>query len=208
MLPVLTMPPFNIVPLVRVARGDRTLRLRHNCDTTAADLGHGFCLRGPVPSDSEGYAADHGSLLSAPRPVPDNTEVAMTVTHYPSLESLAGSEHRTASWWASVARALDDLDDRLAQDAAIDDGPTGAFVDAITREPSLSNEADRLRIDHARLVERARRLRRLVSRVAGDEREATAVAEELAAIAAAENRHRIRSRSLFWDSFTRDIGGE
>ena len=132
----------------------------------------------------------------------------MTVTHYPSLESLAGSDYRNASWWASVARALDDLDDRLAQDAAIDDGPTGAFVDAITREPSLSNEAARLRVDHARLVDRARQLRRDVARVAGDEREASAVAEGLAAIAAAEDRHRRRSRSLFWDSFTRDIGGE
>jgi hypothetical protein len=132
----------------------------------------------------------------------------MSVTHYSSLEILAATHHRNASWWASVARALDDLDERLAQDAAIDEGPTGAFADSVTRQPSLSNDATRLRSDHARLTERARRLRRLVAQVAGDDREAPAVAGELAALAAAEDRHQQRSRALFWDSFARDIGGE
>lgn len=132
----------------------------------------------------------------------------MTVTYYLSLESLAGTDHRNASWWASVARALDDLDDRITQDAAVDDGRTGAFVEAIKRQPSLSNDATRLRDDHARLAERARRLRRLVAQVAGDDQAASAVARELAVLAAAEERHQRRSRTLFWDSFTRDIGGE
>lgn len=132
----------------------------------------------------------------------------MTVTHYPSLEALAGTDPRNASWWAAVARALDDLDDRLARDAAVDDGPSGALVDAVTRQPSLSNDASRLRADHARLMERARRLRRLVAQVAGDDRQAPAVARELSELAAAEDRHQERSRSLFWESFARDIGGE
>ena len=131
----------------------------------------------------------------------------MSVTYYSSLEILAATDHRNASWWASVARALDDLDERLAQDAAGDEGPTGAFVDSVTRQPSLSNDAIRLRDDHARLTERARR-RRLVVQVAGDDREAPAVAGELAALAAAEDRHQQRSRPLFWDSFPRDIGRE
>jgi hypothetical protein len=132
----------------------------------------------------------------------------MTVMHYPSLQTLAGTDHRKASWWAAVARALDELDERLAEDAAVDHGPTGAFVEAVTRQPSLSNDATRLRDDHARLTERVRRLRRLVAEVAGDEGEARGVASELAALASAEDRHQQRSRSLFWDSFTRDIGGE
>jgi hypothetical protein len=132
----------------------------------------------------------------------------MTVTYYPSLQTLAGTDHRSAAWWTSVARALDDLDERLAQDAAADDGPTGAFVQAVSRQPSLSNDASRLRDDLARLTERARRLRRLVAQVAGDDREGSAVARELAALAAAEDRHQRRSRALFWDSFVRDIGGE
>lgn len=132
----------------------------------------------------------------------------MTIAHYPSLKSLARTDLRNASWWASVARALDQLDERLAQDAATDQGPRGAFVEAVAREPSLSNEASRLRVDHARLVERVRRLRALVAEVAGDRQAASAVSEELAALAATEDRHQRRSRSLFWDSFTRDIGGE
>lgn len=132
----------------------------------------------------------------------------MSVTNYSSLETLAATDHRNAAWWASVARALDDLDERLAQDAAVDEGPTGAFVESVIREPSLSNDATRLSDDHARLTERARRLRRLVAQVAGDDREAPAVAGELAALAAAEDRHQQRARALFWDSFARDIGGE
>ena len=130
----------------------------------------------------------------------------MSVTHYSSLEILAATDHQSASWWASLARALDDLDERLAQDAAGDEGPTGAFVDSVTRQPSLSNDATRLRDEHARLTERARR--RLVAQVAEDDREAPAVAGELAALAAAEDRLQQRSRALFWDSFPRDIGGE
>ena len=137
----------------------------------------------------------------------------MTVTHYSSLATLAGTDHRDGTyrggaWWASVARALDDLDERLAQDAMVDAGPAGALVDAVDREPSLSNDALRLIDDHARLAERARRLRRQVAAVAGDQAAAPAVAAELAALAAAEDRYQQRSRALFWDSFARDIGGE
>ena len=92
----------------------------------------------------------------------------MTVTHYSSLGTLAGTIEPSGAWWVSVARALDDLDERLAEDTAVDEGPTGAFADAVSREPSLSNGTTRLAADHARLVERARQLRRLVAEVAGD----------------------------------------
>jgi hypothetical protein len=132
----------------------------------------------------------------------------MTVTHYSSLGTLAGTIEPSGAWWVSVARALDDLDERLAQDTAVDEGPAGAFADAVSREPSLSNGATRLAADHARLVERAQRLRRLVSQVAGDPSQAAAVAAELATLAAAEETYRQRSRAVFWDSFSRDIGGE
>jgi erythromycin esterase-like protein len=132
----------------------------------------------------------------------------MTVTHYSSLETLAGTHEPSGAWWVAVARALDDLDERLAEDTAVDEGPTGAFVDAVTRQPSLSNDTTRLAADHARLIERARCLRRLVAEVAGDPGQASAVAAELAGLAAAEERYRQRSRAVFWDSFSRDIGGE
>ncbi len=68
------------------------------------------------------------------------------------------------------------------EDTAVDEGPAGAFADAVSREPSLSNGTTRLAADHARLVERARRLRRLVAQVAGDPSQAPAVAAELATL--------------------------
>jgi hypothetical protein len=132
----------------------------------------------------------------------------MTITHYSSLETLADTQEPSGAWWVSVARALDDLDERLAEDTAEDEGPRGAFVEAVDRDPSLANDTTRLVADHARLVERARRLRRLVAQVAGDHREAPAVAAELATLAEAEGKYRLRSRAVFWDSFSRDIGGE
>lgn len=132
----------------------------------------------------------------------------MTITHYSSLETLADTQEISGAWWVSVARALDDLDERLAEDIAEDEGPRGALVEAVDREPSLANDATRLVADHDRLIERARRLRRLVAQVAGDHRQASAVAAELATLAEAEERYRRRSRTVFWDSFSRDIGGE
>ncbi len=132
----------------------------------------------------------------------------MTVTHYSSLETLAGTYESSGAWWVSVARALDDLDERLAEDTAVDAGPAGAFVDAVSRQPSLSNDTTRLIADHTRLIEQARQLRRHVAQVAGDAEQAPAVAAELATLAEAEDRYRRKSRTVFWDSFSRDIGGE
>jgi len=72
----------------------------------------------------------------------------------------------------------------------------------------LANDASKLTDDHDRLVERARRLRRLVATVAGDDRMTVPVAAELASLAEAHERYRRRVRSLLWDSFVRDLGGE
>jgi hypothetical protein len=103
----------------------------------------------------------------------------MTAGHYPSLETLARTGYRRASWWASVARALDDLDDRVRQEAAL--------------QPS--DHALRLQDDRTRLTERARRLRRIVAQVAGDPRQAAAVAGELSALSEAEDRCRHQATS-------------
>ena len=132
----------------------------------------------------------------------------MTATYFSSLETLADTATPSGTWWLAVARALDELDERLAQDSAVDDGPSGAFRDAVGRAPALANEATRLTADRLRLVERARRLRRVVAMVAGDHSHADAVSGELEVLARAESRYRRRSRGLFWESFTRDIGGE
>ena len=132
----------------------------------------------------------------------------MTVAHDSTRQALVGMQGSVGLSWASVALALAALDERLARDRAVDEGPAGAFLEAVTREPSLSNETKRLVADRARLTERVRRLRLYVAQVAGDPRQVPPVTEELAALAAAEDRCRRRSRAVFWDSFTRDIGGE
>lgn len=132
----------------------------------------------------------------------------MTITHYPSMQELASTGLRNASWWASVARSLDEFDEQLERDRVADFGPRGAFVDAISRQPSLANEASRLQDDHDQLVERARRLRQLVATVAGDDRMATPVSAQLATLVGAQERYRRRVRALLWDSFVRDHGGE
>ena len=132
----------------------------------------------------------------------------MTIAHHTVIFDLAHADDRSATWWAAVARALDELDERLALDALEDDGPEGAFGASVERAPSLANEVTRLRADRNRLIERARRLRGVVATVAGDALQIPAVAGELAVIDAAESRYAERSRAVFWDSFSRDIGGE
>ena len=132
----------------------------------------------------------------------------MTVMHPTTLETLAAQAYRSASWWASAARALDELDERLCQDACVDSGPAGAFADAISRQPALSNDVARLVDDRDRLYRRMRLLRQLVSEVAGDEHQVSAVANELAELAAGEERYLRRSGDIIWESFLRDIGGE
>jgi hypothetical protein len=132
----------------------------------------------------------------------------MTIAHHSALFDLAHADDRSATWWMAVARALDDLDERLALDAEEDDGPEGAFDASVERAPSLANEVTRLRADRIRLIERARRLRRVVAMVAGDPTQIPPVTGELEVLSAAEGRYRERSRAVFWDSFTRDIGGE
>jgi len=132
----------------------------------------------------------------------------MSIMHYPSMQELADTDTMNASWWASVARSLDEFDEQLTSDRAADCGPGGALIDAVTRQPSLANDAAKLSDDHDRLIERARRLRRLVATVAGDDRMVVPVAAELASLAEAHERYRRRVRSLLWDSFVRDLGGE
>lgn len=130
----------------------------------------------------------------------------MTVTHYPSLEALAGTDYRCASWWTSVARALDDLDERLGLEAPADYFRAGRRVEPVMGAPEPSDHTRRLQEDHARLTERARRLRRLVAEVAGDYHQAPAVAGELSALSEAEDRYRNRTALLIWDTPARGRG--
>ncbi len=132
----------------------------------------------------------------------------MSTTYYSSLETLADAPAATGVWWSSVARALDDLDERLAHEALIDEGPDGALEEAVAREPSLSNRATEAGKELSALVEKSRELRRIVASSAGDPEQVAVVAAELMALAEAEGRYRRRVRSVVWDSLTRDIGGE
>lgn len=132
----------------------------------------------------------------------------MSLTYSASLTSLADTGAPNATWWVAVARALDALDERLAQDAVDDDGPSGAFAQAVSQAPALANTVTRLRTERSRLVERARRVRRLVAEIAGDRAQARVVCAEIDELATGEATYRRRSREVVWDSFARDLGGE
>lgn len=131
----------------------------------------------------------------------------MSDIYAPSLADLADTPMDAGIWWLSVARALDALDERLADDAAADEGPSGTFDEVVRREPSLSNPAQQVAADRVRLIDRARRLRHVVSSAAGDPRRVPDVSGELATLAHAERRYRERGRALVWDAYNRDIGG-
>lgn len=131
----------------------------------------------------------------------------MSITYTTPLATLAEESRTGACWWVSVARALDEFLDRLTAEGAVDDGPSGAFGQAVSREPGLANVARRVSAERAALISRARRLRQRVAIVAGDHVRASDVSAELSALARREERYLVKSRSVFWDSFNRDIGG-
>lgn len=135
-------------------------------------------------------------------------EEVMSVTYHSSLEALSEIENPTAAWWAQVARALDDLAEQLLRDAAVDGGPSGAFAQAVARDPSLANLASRLDAERVSLWDRVGHLRRLVTQVAGDPDQTAVVSTELSSVAAARDLYRQRAHALFWDSFLRDMGGQ
>jgi len=126
----------------------------------------------------------------------------------PSLAELAEEARPTADWWVSVARTLDDTSERLSLEVEADSAPAGAFAQAITRDPSLSNPADQVTREGSRLIDQVRALRRTVAGVAGDGTKASWVADQLASLAHAERSYLRRSRSIVWDAHCRDLGGE
>lgn len=132
----------------------------------------------------------------------------MSTAYATDLSTVSSEPRATAAWWLAAARALDDLLDRLTRDASVDDGPSGALRQALWTAPHLASHAQRLQREREALRERARLLRRRVSRLAGDPTAVDQVAHELASVAHEESRYAQHSRALIWDSVARDIGGE
>lgn len=132
----------------------------------------------------------------------------MSTVYATDLTTVSSEPRAAATWWLAAARALDDLLDRLSRDAYVDDGPDGALRQALWTAPHLSSHAQRLQREREALRERARQLRRRVSRLAGDPTAVDQVAHELASVAVEESRYARHSRELMWDSVARDIGGE
>ncbi len=126
----------------------------------------------------------------------------------PSLADLADEARPTADWWVSVARTLDALSERLSLEVAADAAPAGAFAEAISRDPSLSNPATQVTREGSNLVERVRGLRRTVAGVAGDGTKTSWIASQLSSLAQAERSYVRRARSIVWDAHCRDLGGE
>lgn len=132
----------------------------------------------------------------------------MIATHRSSLLTLAAEPVASGVWWSAVARALDDLADRLDADAAMDAGPDGALERAVTDEPTLANRATSANSERMALQVRVFELRRFVAAHAGDPEQVEQVAAELAIVAKGEWHYEQRVRAVVWDSLSRDIGGE
>ena len=132
----------------------------------------------------------------------------MSTTYYSSLAALAETHMATGVWWSAVARALDDLAQRLEDEAAVDAGPDGALRRAVNDEPTLANRADSANAERVALQVRVRHLRLVVTESAGDPDQVAYVAAELRLLADGEERYQRTVREVVWDSLTRDIGGE
>jgi hypothetical protein len=132
----------------------------------------------------------------------------MITTHRSSLLALADEPVASGVWWSAVARALDDLADRLAADALLDAGPDGALERAVDDEPTLVNRATSANSERMGLQVRVFELRRFVAAHAGDPDQVEPVAGRLRGVAKGEHHYEKRVRAVVWDSLSRDIGGE
>jgi len=132
----------------------------------------------------------------------------MTATYHSTLATLAQTPAASGVWWSSVARALDELAERLDADAVVDDGPDGALQRAVNEEPTLINRANSANAERMAVQVRVFELRRFVAEHAGDPDKVEHVAGELASISEAEVHYQRKVRAVVWDSLTQDIGGE
>lgn len=127
----------------------------------------------------------------------------MSTVYSPSLMDLASSPLRGGGWWASVARALDNVDDRLSRST-----PSAPAVPDLDGRPDLIPPAVAITREGTRVRARIGRLRTMVRRVAGDRGYEATVSAELAIIARDVDRLERRSRWILWESVNRDLGGE
>jgi hypothetical protein len=127
----------------------------------------------------------------------------MSTVFAPSLIDLASSPFRGGGWWASVARALDSVDDRLSRST-----PAAPAVPDVQDRPDLIPPALAIAREGSRVRARITRLRAMVRRVAGDRAYEATVSAELAIIARDVDRLERRSRWILWESVNRDHGGE
>ena len=132
----------------------------------------------------------------------------MSATYYSTLSTLAESPAASGVWWSSVARALDELMEKLEQDAAVDAGPDGSLEKAVREEPTLANRANSANAERMALQVRVFELRQFVSANAGDAEHVDYVAAELAKVSETEVKYQQKVRAVVWDSLTQDIGGE
>lgn len=132
----------------------------------------------------------------------------MSTTYYSSLAALAETHMATGVWWSAVARALDDLAQRLEDEAAVDAGPDGALRRAVNDEPTLANRADSANAERMALQVRVHQLRLVVTEHAGAPEQVAHVATELRSLADGEERYQRKVREVVWDSLTREIEGE
>lgn len=131
----------------------------------------------------------------------------MTTAYLPSLSELTTIGPPHASWWLSVARVLDALDERLASELHLDTASAGAVSQAVGREPRLATRARRLAAECASLRHDVGRVRLRVVTGAGQRNAVGAVIADLVSLAARERDYRDRTSSIVWDADNQDIGG-
>jgi hypothetical protein len=131
----------------------------------------------------------------------------MTTAYLPSLAELTTVGLTRASWWLSVARVLDALDDRLVSEMQLDTASAGAVSQAVRREPRLAAQARRLASECADLRHDVGRVRLHVITGAGRRSAVGAVVADLVSLAAKERDYRDRTSSVVWDAYNQDIGG-
>jgi hypothetical protein len=127
-------------------------------------------------------------------------------THTPAADGFQMGPSPLVSWWASVARLLDEVDERLATDLADQAVKGGALRQALQREPRLHSRLRGVAKQRDHLRERVSRLRASVSRRAGERGAADDLVAELDILLTDEKRHARSVRLVVWDAYTQDIG--
>jgi iron-sulfur cluster repair protein YtfE (RIC family) len=117
-------------------------------------------------------------------------------------QALAGAAPgREAAWLERVDRLLTKVEESLQRHVTSAEAPDGLFVEVDLARPTLVRRMDKLRHEHADLLNQAKRLRQIV---AGGS--FTEVRRHAAELLTALRHHQALETDLIFESFATDIG--